>query len=41
VVVPDNNAIGKIADHLQATGLNIRAIRNPTIPKGAKRLRIV
>jgi 8-amino-7-oxononanoate synthase len=41
VVVPGNDAVGKLADHLQAAGLDVRAIRYPTVPKGAERLRIV
>jgi 8-amino-7-oxononanoate synthase len=41
VVVPGNDAVGKLADHLQAAGLDVRAIRYPTVPKGAERMRIV
>jgi 8-amino-7-oxononanoate synthase len=40
-VVPGNDAVGKLADHLQAAGLDVRAIRYPTVPKGAERLRII
>jgi 8-amino-7-oxononanoate synthase len=40
-VIPGNDAVGKLADHLQAAGLDVRAIRYPTVPKGAERLRIV
>lgn len=41
IVVPGNDAVGKLADHLQAAGLDVRAIHYPTVPKKAERLMIV
>ena len=41
MVVPENDAVGKLTNHLQAAGLDVRAIRYPTVPKRGERLRIV
>ncbi len=41
VVVPGNAAVRTLAGRLQATGLDIRPILYPTVPKGGERLRIV
>jgi 8-amino-7-oxononanoate synthase len=41
VVIPGNDAVGRLAYQLQAAGLDVRAIRYPTVPNGAERLRIV
>jgi 8-amino-7-oxononanoate synthase len=41
VVVPGNEAIKKLAGKLQQSGLDVRPILYPTVPKGKERLRIV
>lgn len=41
VVIPGNDAVRKIARHLEDYGLDIRPILYPTVPKGKERLRIV
>lgn len=41
VVVPGNEAVKALAEQLQATGLDVRPILSPTVPKGSERLRIV
>jgi len=41
VVVPGNEAVKALADTLQVSGLDIRPILYPTVPKGSERLRIV
>jgi 8-amino-7-oxononanoate synthase len=41
VIVPGNKAVREVAARLQATGLDIRPILYPTVPKGGERLRIV
>ncbi|HEY6901178.1 MAG TPA: 8-amino-7-oxononanoate synthase [Puia sp.] len=41
VIVPGNAAVKEVAGRLQASGLDVRAILSPTVPKGSERLRIV
>jgi len=41
VIVPGNDAVRAVAARLQATGLDVRPILYPTVPKGSERLRIV
>ena len=41
VIVPGNQQVRKLADHLQQNGFDIRPILYPTVPKGGERLRIV
>ncbi|HEY4062175.1 MAG TPA: 8-amino-7-oxononanoate synthase [Puia sp.] len=41
VIVPGNEAVREVAARLQASGLDIRPILYPTVPKGGERLRIV
>ena len=41
VLVPGNSAARKLADSLQQTGFDVRAILYPTVPKEKERLRIV
>lgn len=41
VLVPGNSAARNVADSLQQTGLDVRAILYPTVPKEKERLRIV
>jgi 8-amino-7-oxononanoate synthase len=41
VVVPGNEAVKKLAEKLQQSGLDVRPILYPTVPKGKERLRIV
>src|SRR5690606_33502133 len=41
IIVPGNNAVKKLAEHLQDGGLDARPILYPTVPAGSERLRIV
>ena len=41
VIIPGNESVTQLAAHLQANGLDVRAILYPTVPKGKERLRIV
>lgn len=41
VLIPGNSAARRVADNLQQTGLDVRAILYPTVPKEKERLRIV
>jgi 8-amino-7-oxononanoate synthase len=41
IVVPGNDQVKKLAGELQASGLDVRPILYPTVPKGKERLRIV
>ncbi|MFA6923236.1 MAG: pyridoxal phosphate-dependent aminotransferase family protein [Bacteroidales bacterium] len=41
VIIPGNDNVKKIAQHLQENGLDVRPILSPTIPKGKERLRII
>lgn len=41
VLVPGNSAAKKVAETLQLSGLDVRAILYPTVPKDKERLRIV
>jgi 8-amino-7-oxononanoate synthase len=41
VIVPGNDAVKKLADSLQAEGLDVRPILYPTVPANTERLRIV
>jgi 8-amino-7-oxononanoate synthase len=41
VVVPGNKEVRRLAERLQQSGLDIRPILYPTVPKGSERLRIV
>lgn len=41
VVVPGNNEVKKVANHLQKNNFDVRPILYPTVPKGKERLRIV
>ena len=41
VIIPGNDPVKKIAEALQAAGLDVRAILYPTVPVGKERLRIV
>ncbi len=41
VVVPGNAAVKRIAERLQAAGLDVRPILSPTVERGRERLRIV
>lgn len=40
VLIPDNEAVNKAAEMLQNRGLDVRAIRSPTVKTGSERLRI-
>jgi 8-amino-7-oxononanoate synthase len=41
VIVPGNEQVKKLAQHLQDNDLDVRPILYPTVPKGRERLRIV
>ncbi|HWB25524.1 MAG TPA: 8-amino-7-oxononanoate synthase [Chitinophagaceae bacterium] len=41
VIIPGNSAAKKVAENLQQTGFDVRAILYPTVPKQKERLRIV
>ena len=41
VIVPGNDAVRALAQRLQGSGLDVRPILYPTVPKGSERLRIV
>lgn len=41
VLVPGNAAVKELAGRLQASGLDVRPILSPTVPKGSERLRVV
>lgn len=41
VIIPGNEEVRKVADHLQQQNLDVRAILYPTVPKGKERLRVV
>ena len=41
VVIPGNEQVITVAQHLQKNGMAVRPILYPTVPKGAERLRIV
>jgi 8-amino-7-oxononanoate synthase len=41
VVVPGNTAVRALAVRLQESGMDVRPILYPTVPKGGERLRIV
>jgi 8-amino-7-oxononanoate synthase len=41
VIVPGNAAVRELAERLQQSGLDIRPILYPTVPRGSERLRIV
>lgn len=41
VVIPGNEAVRSLAAHLQASGIDVRPILYPTVPRGLERLRIV
>jgi len=41
VIIEGNDAVKSVAEKLQANNLDVRAILNPTVPKGKERLRIV
>lgn len=41
VIIPGNEAVKKVAQHLQQNNFDVRPIVYPTVPKGSERLRIV
>ncbi|PUZ30121.1 8-amino-7-oxononanoate synthase [Chitinophaga costaii] len=41
ILAPGNVAVRRLAEQLQAGGLDVRAILHPTVPKGQERLRVV
>jgi 8-amino-7-oxononanoate synthase len=41
IVVPGNEEVSSLASRLQLAGLDVRAIRYPTVPIGEERLRII
>lgn len=40
MIVPGNESVKKVAEKLQASGMDVRPILSPTVPKGKERLRI-
>ena len=41
LIIPGNEKVKQVAEHLQNLNLDVRAILYPTVPKGKERLRIV
>lgn len=41
IIIPGNEKVRQVAEQLQTTGLDVRPILYPTVPKGQERLRIV
>ena len=41
IMVPGNNEVKELSEHLQRHNLDVRPILSPTVPKGKERLRVV
>jgi 8-amino-7-oxononanoate synthase len=41
LLVPGNAEVSKLAEYLQLNGYDVRPIKNPTVPVGSERLRII
>ncbi|RYG06164.1 MAG: 8-amino-7-oxononanoate synthase, partial [Chitinophagaceae bacterium] len=41
VIIPGNDAVKQVSETLRNTGLDVRPILYPTVPKGSERLRII
>lgn len=41
LLVPGNAEVSKLAEYLQENGYDVRPIKNPTVPAGSERLRII